>query len=166
MRYLDRSIHYCTKGYPRISLNNKEFSVHVLEWEKNNGKKPQGYDIHHIDRNKKNWNIENLELVTKKDHARIHAGWIRNENKIFIKKPCSECCKILSLKEFHYIKSRDTYNNKCKKCHNKLCKERIDRNKNNLDFVLNIRRIKRESYRRLNNVDDNDFREYNIKKQL
>ncbi len=53
----------CTKGYDRRLL-------HIAVWEALNGKIPKGHDIHHIDRNRANNNIENLELYTKANHAR------------------------------------------------------------------------------------------------
>lgn len=53
----------CTKGYDRRLL-------HIAVWEAMNGKIPKGHDIHHIDHDKSNNAIENLELYTKSEHAR------------------------------------------------------------------------------------------------
>jgi general stress protein YciG len=42
-------------------------------WERyHNRKIPAGYEIHHIDGNYSNNNIENLQLVTIEEHLRIH----------------------------------------------------------------------------------------------
>jgi len=52
----------CTKG--------KRGLLHIAVWESVNGKIPKGHDLHHIDHNKANNAIENLELYTKSEHAR------------------------------------------------------------------------------------------------
>ena len=74
------------KGYTTVWIDGKNKKVHVLEWEKHNGKKPIGYQLHHKDEDKSNWHIDNLELVTQSDHHKIHAGWLR-ENGKWIGKP-------------------------------------------------------------------------------
>lgn len=67
------------KGYLMCWHNGKNKLVHELIWECFNGcSKPKGFDIHHIDENKQNNVIFNLELVSKQTHSRIHAGWIRD----------------------------------------------------------------------------------------
>ena len=47
--------------------------LHNYVWEKHNGKKPSGYEIHHIDFNKINNEIDNLQLVTPSEHTKIHS---------------------------------------------------------------------------------------------
>lgn len=51
--------------------------LHNVVWEKQNGKKPKGYEIHHIDKNKVNNDISNLQLVTPKEHTKLHAKLIQ-----------------------------------------------------------------------------------------
>ena len=48
--------------------------IHVYVWEYYNGKVPKGYEVHHIDGDKNNNNIENLMILTKSDHLKIHAS--------------------------------------------------------------------------------------------
>jgi HNH endonuclease len=48
--------------------------LHRYIWEKYNGKIKDGYHVHHIDGNKDNNSIENLQLITKKKHLKIHAN--------------------------------------------------------------------------------------------
>lgn len=115
--FLGKKIRYDYKGYAVISVKNKEVKAHVLVWEKENGKKPVGFDIHHKDFNKANFSLSNLELLSKKDHCRLHAGWKRNSKKEWIKKPCSGCKKVLSLNLFYSVKTRGTLSALCKKCH-------------------------------------------------
>ncbi len=65
-------------GYRRIRLKDRRMRFeHVLVWEAHHGPVPPGYEIHHRNGNKlDNW-IENLQLVTRLAHKRIHSGCIR-----------------------------------------------------------------------------------------
>jgi hypothetical protein len=130
------------KGYPCIWIDRKEIKLHVYIWEKVNGNKPKGYEIHHKDFNKYNYLLENLGLMTNSDHRRIHAGWI-SENGKWIKKPCNQCKRILPLKDFYYIQTRKIESNYCKVCHNKIMSERNLQPKN----IDKIKIYKRNYYR-------------------
>jgi predicted DNA-binding protein YlxM (UPF0122 family) len=55
------------------STTKDRLMLHNYNWEKINGKIPKGYEIHHIDLNKLNNNIENLKLVTPSEHTKIHS---------------------------------------------------------------------------------------------
>jgi len=46
-------------------------------WKQHYGEKPYGYHIHHIDGNKDNNDISNLECLSPDDHAKRH-GYISN----------------------------------------------------------------------------------------
>ena len=121
-------IWYDKKGYPTIWINGKNIKLHVYIWEKVNGEKPEGFDIHHKDFDKRNYSIDNLELLTKSDHLRIHARWVR-EKGIWIKKPCSKCNQVLPLDNFYKRKTVGTHNGLCKVCHNKESKKYQEKNK-------------------------------------
>ena len=82
MKYRDRTIYYDRKGYPIISVDGKDVKLHVYVWEEANGEKPEGYQLHHKDFDKKNYSLDNLELVTQSDHLRIHAGWEREKGGV------------------------------------------------------------------------------------
>lgn len=60
-------------------IDNKRKRLHVYIWECNNGKIPDGYEIHHKDENKFNNEIENLEMLTSKNHSKIHAENFKND---------------------------------------------------------------------------------------
>ena len=46
--------------------------LHRYVWEKFNGTIPKGYHVHHVDHDKNNNDIENLRLLTKSEHQRLH----------------------------------------------------------------------------------------------
>lgn len=60
-------------GYPTIWVDGKNVLLHRYVWEQNYGKIPEGYEIHHKDHDKTNWDIENLELLIAEEHHRKHA---------------------------------------------------------------------------------------------
>lgn len=57
-------------GYLRGTTPYGRITMHKYVWLKNKGGVPQGYVVFHKDRNKKNNDIENLELVKVEDMAR------------------------------------------------------------------------------------------------
>lgn len=57
-------------GYLRITIRNKQYSIHRLIWETFNGPIPEGYCIDHIDGDKSNNALSNLRLVTQSDNMK------------------------------------------------------------------------------------------------
>jgi hypothetical protein len=55
------------RGYRYILI-----PMHRLVWIEHNGPIPPGHEVHHIDSDKRNNRIDNLELVTKSEHVRRH----------------------------------------------------------------------------------------------
>lgn len=107
-------IWYDAKGYACIHLAGKDIKLHRYIWEKAYGPIPKGYQLHHIDGNKRNYHIENLMLVTQSDHFKYHANWVKDDG-VWVAKPCKDCGKVLPLKEF-YPRKGLTPSNICKKC--------------------------------------------------
>ena len=126
---------YDKKGYPTIWINGKNIKVHVYVWEKKNGSKPKGYDLHHKDFDKSNYNIDNIELLSFSDHRKIHAGWIRNNKGEWLMKPCKDCNMKLPLNQF-YQRTGLTPSNRCIKCSSEYHK-----NKFKTDFDYREKRI-------------------------
>ena len=64
------------RGYVRykydIKGNQPGRLLHLTIWRRKNGPIPEGYVIHHIDENKLNNEIENLQMLTKEEHNRKH----------------------------------------------------------------------------------------------
>jgi hypothetical protein len=122
IRY-ERKIYLDHKGYSCVYINHKEYKVHVLVWQSVFGIKPKGYEIHHKDQDKSNYDIDNLELLSSSDHRRIHAGWVRISGE-WTHKPCNKCGQLLPLSDFYYVNTRKIETALCKVCHNETISER------------------------------------------
>jgi len=57
-------------GYSHISINRKLYYLHNLIWIYFNGEIPENLEVDHIDNNRKNNTIENLQLLTHSDNLR------------------------------------------------------------------------------------------------
>jgi hypothetical protein len=55
------------------TVKQKETGVYCIETFGTNGKIPSGFDIHHIDCNRENNSIENLECLPKAEHTRLYS---------------------------------------------------------------------------------------------
>jgi len=67
-------------GYKVIRFLGNHYLEHRYIWEKHKGYIPKGYTIHHIDGNKLNNKIENLQLWTNKDHVNLH--WKKRKKEV------------------------------------------------------------------------------------
>lgn len=104
------------KGYIRkFCVKHKRHRMeHDMVWEENNGPIPEGYQVHHVDEDKTNNGIGNLELLTALEHKRLHGGCFKNENGEWIK-PCKKC-GVPKLIEEHYYKHKEGICSWCKSC--------------------------------------------------
>lgn len=68
-------------GYYRATSRTGHISLHRYKYEKEVGKIPFDYDIHHKDGNKQNNELSNLECISKSDHARIYKHGKNQFNK-------------------------------------------------------------------------------------
>lgn len=57
-------------GYYGRTYGNREL-MHRVVWKHNKGDIPSEYDIHHINHDKTDNRIENLEIYEKSEHARL-----------------------------------------------------------------------------------------------
>jgi len=60
-------------GYPTIFVDGKNVLLHRYVWEKHYGKIPKGYQIHHKNKDRLDYSLENLELISNKEHHKHHA---------------------------------------------------------------------------------------------
>lgn len=60
-------------GYYESTWQDDRRKMHVVVWEDHFGPKPEDHDIHHKDRDRANNSIDNLQLVSKEEHRKIHA---------------------------------------------------------------------------------------------
>lgn len=72
-------------GYVSLTLHSddgiqKTIKLHRVIWETANGEIPKGYDIHHIDENRQNNSISNLELIPFSTHRSKHIQGDKNPN--------------------------------------------------------------------------------------
>lgn len=63
---------YMDGKYPAIYLGNKNYHLHRYVWEQAYGPIPKNMVIHHKDFNRGNWNLNNLELLTRAEHLKRH----------------------------------------------------------------------------------------------
>lgn len=64
--------------------------LHVYVWEHFNGAIPKGYEIHHKDFDKKNNEIENLQMLTSKEHHEIHGSALTDDQREWRRKNLAE----------------------------------------------------------------------------
>lgn len=74
------------KGYSCVVLpvggRNKAFLMHRLIWEQAHGLTPSGHDVHHIDGDRANWQLDNLQLIERTAHQRMHRQTRSTKNSI------------------------------------------------------------------------------------
>ena len=56
------------------STNGKRKFLHRVVWALHNGPIPPEFDVHHLDMDKSNNHIDNLELISKSEHASKYPG--------------------------------------------------------------------------------------------
>lgn len=59
-------------GYYSLTTDERTL-MHRYVWEKEKGKIPLGWDIHHINENKADNRVENLECLPKAEHTRKYS---------------------------------------------------------------------------------------------
>lgn len=59
-------------GYYSRTDGDREL-MHRFVWVDKKGEIPKGYDIHHVDGDKTNNDIKNLECITKEEHTRKYS---------------------------------------------------------------------------------------------
>ena len=107
------------KGYIRIGSD----MAHRRVWRKHHGPVPRGFFIHHIDGDKQNNDITNLELVDATTHKRLHSGCELRDGIWW--KPCHVCGEFKPIDKDHWYISKEGWPlyGRCKKCHIRIVVE-------------------------------------------
>lgn len=66
-------------GYYRNAVTHER--MHRYVWKYYNGDIPEGYEVHHIDGDKANNDISNLQLLTVAEHRKLHANNLTDEQR-------------------------------------------------------------------------------------
>ena len=89
----------------------------VYTWEQINGTVPKGYEIHHINFDRADDRIENLQLLSKSEHRLLHAKLREDHREIdgIECRRCQNCGEYKSL-ENYYTRTAGTFGGYCKTC--------------------------------------------------
>jgi hypothetical protein len=102
------------KGYRRVydPVSKRRRMQHDIVWERAHGPIPSGFQVHHINENKLDNRLENLELLDPLTHKRIHGGCEQRDGIWW--KPCRKCGEMKPVTEYH--RNRHWILSWCKSC--------------------------------------------------
>lgn len=66
-------------------INGRRPRLHVYVWESVHGKIPDGFHVHHLDGDKNNNEIANLDIMGAAEHAKLHDGMRTESTKVKIR---------------------------------------------------------------------------------
>lgn len=131
--YLDKRTGYW------ISTKCPKIRMHVYVWKHHNGNPLSGFHIHHIDGDRGNNHISNLQCINAREHFAIHMTEIRKENlreRIDVIRPLTkEWHSSQKGRDWHSAHAKITFNRRlpidlrCKYCDKTYCVDVLDENR-------------------------------------
>jgi hypothetical protein len=117
--------HITAQGYMAHTVDRKQKLEHRMVWEEHHGTIPDGMHVHHINGDKLDNRIENLEMLPNGDHVSRHAGVLRMEGGEPVEKMCSRCGEWLPISDFYPMEDggRAGVAGRCKICVSAVWKE-------------------------------------------
>lgn len=88
-RAVYKGLHYISTKGGYLTRRDAQRRIHYLHrviWEEHYGKVPSGHVVHHIDHNKQNNAVENLQLMTKEAHLAHHMNELKTQTIV-----CRHC---------------------------------------------------------------------------
>ena len=108
---------YVTRfGYRRVHVpgTRRQRMQHVLVWEAHYGPVPAGHVLHHINCDKLDNRVEDLQALTRVEHKRMHSGCIVRSGMWW--KQCRRCRAWKPITDYYQYPGRSGVIGLCKPC--------------------------------------------------